>query len=209
MRDVPSARRSWIYSGVARYARLTPPRPGTTGGRRLEIPPAPRRRSAWQLISVQRRRRNSPDQSCRIRDQRNSVRGRCPSLPTRSNNERRLVAARGPDGQWVRPWWSTVLRRVKGIKTTCCPRWCQHYVEKVNKHSISYFLYTRSYDNIELSAPFLLACTLIPYLLIYFLTTPVVSAIDIITTLSTVEKIRKNKCQMRFLDKLVLKQDFD
>ena len=32
---------------------------------------------------------------------------------------------------------------------------------------------------------------------------------DIITTFSTQEIIRQNKCQMRFLDKLVFKQDID
>ena len=35
----------------------------------------------------------------------------------------------------------------------------------------------------------------------------VVSEMDIITTLSTQEIISQNKCQMRFLDKLVPKQD--
>ena len=37
----------------------------------------------------------------------------------------------------------------------------------------------------------------------------VVSATDIIITLSKQEIIRQNKCQKRFLDKLVLKQNFD
>ena len=32
---------------------------------------------------------------------------------------------------------------------------------------------------------------------------------DIITTFPTQEIISQNKCQMRFLDKLVLKRDFD
>ena len=37
----------------------------------------------------------------------------------------------------------------------------------------------------------------------------VVSSMDIITTSSTQEIIRQNKCQMRFVDKLLLKQDVD
>ena len=37
----------------------------------------------------------------------------------------------------------------------------------------------------------------------------VVSEMDIIITLSAQEIIRQNKCQMRFLDKLLLKQKFD
>ena len=37
----------------------------------------------------------------------------------------------------------------------------------------------------------------------------VVSAMNIITSLSTQEIIRQNKCQMMFLDKLLLKQDVD
>ena len=36
----------------------------------------------------------------------------------------------------------------------------------------------------------------------------VVSEMDIIITSYTKEIIRQNKCPMRFLDKLVLKQDF-
>ena len=35
----------------------------------------------------------------------------------------------------------------------------------------------------------------------------VISAIDVITTSSTHETIRYNKCQARFLEKLVFKQD--
>ena len=37
----------------------------------------------------------------------------------------------------------------------------------------------------------------------------IVSAMDIIITLSAPEIIRQNKCQMIFLDKLVLRQNFD
>ena len=37
----------------------------------------------------------------------------------------------------------------------------------------------------------------------------VVSEMDIIITLSAQEIIRQNKCQMRFIEKLVLKQYFD
>ena len=37
----------------------------------------------------------------------------------------------------------------------------------------------------------------------------VVSEMEIIITLYTQEKIRQNKCQIRFLDNLVLKQDLD
>ena len=47
------------------------------------------------------------------------------------------------------------------------------------------------------------------YLLKYKYDKDVSSAMDIITTLSTQEIMRHNKCQMRYFDVLVLKQDVD
>ena len=50
---------------------------------------------------------------------------------------------------------------------------------------------------------------ILEYLLKYKATKEVVSAMDIFTTFPTKEIIRKNNCKMRFLYKLVLKQDVD
>ena len=50
---------------------------------------------------------------------------------------------------------------------------------------------------------------ILEYILKYKYMKEVVSSMDIIITSSTQEIIRHNKCQMRFLDKLVLKHHFD
>ena len=50
---------------------------------------------------------------------------------------------------------------------------------------------------------------ILEYFLKYYSIKEVVSAIYIITNLSTQEIIRQNQCQISFLDKLVLKKDAD
>ena len=50
---------------------------------------------------------------------------------------------------------------------------------------------------------------ILEYFLKYKYMKDVVSEMDIITNFSTQKIIRQNKCQMRFLDKLVLKKDVD
>ena len=51
--------------------------------------------------------------------------------------------------------------------------------------------------------------SILEYFLKHKYTKYFVSEMEIITTLFTQEIIRQNKCQTRFLDKLVLKEDVD
>ena len=64
-------------------------------------------------------------------------------------------------------------RGSRGIKDTFWPRWGQSYLKKLNTLSISDYSYKYCYENCVLSMLCLLAHTLLPSFLRYFLTTSV------------------------------------
>ena len=135
-------------------------------------PPAPLCRSSEILIGVQQQQRSLLVQYSRGGRRRHSIRVRCPPVLLQSSCVRWLTAARRFNGQLGRPWWRQLPRRAKRMKANCYPRWGQRYIQKVNKLSISHYLYVCIYDNIGLSAPCLLVRALLTSFLFYFRITP-------------------------------------